>query len=563
MSGPATTLPRLAAAVAVLAIGARDAGAQYNTAPAPAAYALEGVTVVTPDGRRTAGVTIVVRDGLIESMGAGVAVPAGARLLSGDSLVVYPGLVDAQGAARFAFPTVEMDRATVSSWDAPRTLQGFTPHRRVVDVLQATGKDLAAQRKAGVVAAAVHPEAALIAGRSTVLMLRPSASTPAELVEDPDAGVLFGLRGARGVYPGTMFATTTFIRQALEDTRHAGLVQASYARDSKGMVRPPNDPDYAVLQRVLSGDERVFFTANTPEEIGYAVHLGEQYGFTPVIVGGRDAWRMTDLLKSRDVTVLASVDFARPERWKPDAKADSGATRPMEAAVLREKEELEEAYANAGKLARAGVRFALTSGGGKADLREGARKAIEYGLGEADALRAVTATPAELLGLSRLMALAPGAPATFVVVDGPLFGKDTKVVYTLVDGELEKGGGGAATPRAGATAAGAAGSAAVAGKWSLDIESSQGSISGAMTLSGTPESFTGSIDTEMGALPVKDGKVAGGDVAFTVVFPFMQNAEIPFTGTLTNGELSATASTPMGEVKVSGKRSGPGATEND
>src|SRR5690606_16161786 len=165
--------------------------------------------------------------------------------------------------------------------------------------------------------------------------------------------------------------------------------------DSKGMVRPPNDPDYDVLQRVLAGDERVFFTANTPEEIGYAVHLGEQYGFTPVIVGGRDAWKLADLLKSRDVTVLASVDFAKPKRWKPDAKADSGAAN-MEAAVLREKEELEEAYANAGRLAKAGVSFALTSGGGKADLREGVRKAIDYGLGEGDALRAVTATPAGL-----------------------------------------------------------------------------------------------------------------------------------------------------------------------
>lgn len=565
MSGPATTLPRLAAAVALLAIGARGAGAQYNTAPAPAAYALKGVTVVAADGRRTAGVTIVVRDGLIESMGAGGAVPAGARVLEGDSLVVYPGLVDAQGAAKFAFPAVEIDRATVSSWDAPRALQGFTPHRRVVDVLQATGRDLADQRKGGVVAAAVHPEAALMAGQTAVLVLRPSASTPAELVADPDAGVLFGLRGARGVYPGTMFATTTFIRQALEDAKHSRLVQAAYARDARGMVRPPADPDYAVLQRVLAGDERVFFTANTPEEIAYAVHLGEQYGFSPVIVGGRDAWKLADLLKSRNVTVLASVDFPRPKRWKPDAKADSGAAaKGMEAGVLREKEELEESYANAGRLAKAGVRFALTSGGGKADLREGTRKAIDYGLGEADALRAVTSTPAELLGLSRLMTLAPGAPATFVVADGPLFGKDTRVVYTLVDGELERGRSGAAAPRAGPAAAGASGAAAaVAGRWSLDLESAQGSLSGSMTLSGTPESFSGSIDTEMGALPVKGGKVTGGNVAFTVVFPFMQNAEVPFNGTIANGELSATASTPMGEVKVTGRRSGPGAMEND
>ncbi len=563
MSGPATKLPRLAAAIAVLALGARDVGAQYNTTPAPAAYALKGVTVVGADGRRTTGVTIVVRGGLIESMGPGAAIPAGAELLEGDSLVVYPGLVDAQGAAKFSFPAAEVDRATVKSWDAPRALQGFTPHRRVVDVLQATGKDVADQRKGGVVAIAVHPDAALMAGQSTVLMLRPSATSPGELVVDPDAGVLFALRGARGVYPGTMFATTTFIRQAFEDAKHTKVVQAAYARDAKGMVRPPNDPDYDILQRVLSGDERVFFAANSAEEISYAVRLGDQYGFTPVIVGGQDAWKLADLLKEKKVTVLASVDFAKPKQWKPDAKAEANA-EPMEPGVRREKEELEEAYANAGKLAKAGVRVALTSGGGKADLREGARKAVEYGLSEADALRAITSTPAEMLGLSRLMTLAPGAPATFVVADGSLFGKDTKVVYTLVEGELEKGRPSTAAPRVAATAAGASsGADAVAGKWSLDLESSQGSLGGAMTITGTPENFSGSIDTEMGALPIKGGKVTGGNVVFTVVFAFMQNTEVPFTGTMANGVLSATASTPMGEVKLSGKRSGPGAMENN
>ena len=562
MNGPATSLPRLAAAIAVLALGARTAGAQYTTVPAAAAYALTGVTVVDASGRRTPGLTIVVRDGLIASMAAGGAVPAGAQRLEGDSLVVYPGLVDGQGTAKFKFPDVDIDRAQVKSWDPPRVLQGFTPHRRVVDVLQATGTDVASQRQQGIVAEAVHPDAALMAGQGTVLLLRPGASSPAELVVTPTAGVLFGLRGGRGVYPGTLFGTTAFLRQALEDAKRDRAVAAIYARDPKGMVRPPADPDYAVLERVVAGDERVFFVANTPSEISYAVRLGEQYGFVPVIVGGMEAWKVAPMLAQKKVPVLVSVDFPKARRWKPAATADTGkSASPLDAEMQREKEDTEAAYANAGKLATAGVRFALTTGGGKANLREGTRTAIEYGLSEADALRATTSTPAELLGIPRVTTLAPGTPATFVVTDGPLFGKDTRVVYTMVEGDLEKGRTSSATPRSGAAAAGGA-AGAVAGTWSLDLESAQGSLSGTMTLTGTPEAFSGSIDTEMGAFPVKGGKVNGQAVTFTVVFTMMQNAEVPFTGTLQNGELHATASTPMGEVKVSGKRS-PGARTAD
>src|SRR5690606_11305278 len=98
----------------------------------------------------------------------------------------------------------------------------------------------------------------------------------------------------------------------------------------------------------------------------------------------------------------------------------------------------EESYANAVRLSAAGVRFALTSGGGEAALLEGARRAIEYGLSEADALRALTATPAALFGAPHLARIEAGLPATFIVADGPLFDEETKLVYTFVEGALEE-----------------------------------------------------------------------------------------------------------------------------
>src|SRR4029079_2406163 len=102
--------------------------------------------------------------------------------------------------------------------------------------------------------------------------------------------------------------------------------------------------------------------------------LSDRYKLKPVIVGGDEAWQGADLLKARNVPVLVSLDFPKAQYWKPEEKKDAGA---LDVAELKEKKRLEEIYANAGKLAQAGVRFALTSGGGKADLREGARKAIE------------------------------------------------------------------------------------------------------------------------------------------------------------------------------------------
>lgn len=557
-------------ALALLPFVAAPLHAQYTSVPEPSSYALRNVTVVAADGRRTTDVTIVVRNGRIAAMSRDASVPPGVRVLEGDSLMVYPGIVDAQGAAKFSFPESEIDRAQVRSWDPPRELQGFTPHRRVADVLQATGSDVADQRKKGVVAAAVHPDAGLMPGQGAVVVFRANAKVPAQMVVNPELGQLFGLRGGRGAYPGTLFAVMAFQRQAFEDAKRARVIQASNERSRNAASMPATDPDFAALQRVMAGDSRVYFMANTAAEIQRALQLGEELGFTPVIVGGQEAWKVTDELTERNVPVLVSMDVPRPRRWKPPtsgapmqgAMADSAAAQGAadDAFVQREKADYEAVYSNPGKLAAAGVRFALTSGGGSADIREGARTAIRYGLSEAAALSAVTSTPATLLGIPEVVRVAEGAPATFVVTSGPLFGNDTRVVYTFVEGVLERGASASARPAAGAARAGAAGGAAAgtaAGSWDVEIVSEQGTLTGTMRLTNDGDSFSGNITSEFGDLPVTNGKVNGQEVSFTVSFPFMGDASAQFTGTLTGDRMTGGAATPVGQIRWSANRSGP------
>jgi imidazolonepropionase-like amidohydrolase len=65
------------------------------------------VTVHHADGRQQSGVNVVVRRGLITAMGEGAEIPADAMVLEGDSLFIYPGLVDAHGAVELSLPQGE------------------------------------------------------------------------------------------------------------------------------------------------------------------------------------------------------------------------------------------------------------------------------------------------------------------------------------------------------------------------------------------------------------------------------------------------------------------------
>jgi len=551
-----------ALAAAVVWPGA--AAAQFREPPAPAAYALQGVTLVQADGTQTDSVTVVVRGGLIEALGPGVQPPADAEVLEGDSLFIYPGFVDAVGKADYELPDPEVDRAQVASWNPPRTAQSFTPHRRLVDYLTATGSGLAAQRKKGVVAAAVHPDGRLMPGRGTLLVFRKDAETPGDLVVQPVLGPVASLRGAQGVYPSTLFAVIAFYRQSFLDARHHAAHAQAFEQGRAGVPPAEWDPDMEVLLEMMAGGP-VFFAADIDRDIRRVLSLASEFGFRPVIVGGEEAWKVASELAAADVPVLVSLDFPEPERWDPeeDQKAEEEAepgngqqsetsqqekVEELDAATLREKQRIEDAYSNAGRLEAAGVRLALTSGGGEADLLEGARVAVEYGLSEAGALRALTATPAELLGIARVTRIAARRPATFIVTDGALFEEKTKVLYAFVEGELERGA------RAGG---GEAPTVDVTGEWDVVIDAGGQEIAMKMTLSQEGAMVTGSMTSPFGEGSISDGSVSGNSLAVTVLIAGM---EVTMSGEVEGGEISGSGDSPQGSFSWKATRSGPGAS---
>jgi len=529
--------------------------AQHTEVPPPAAYALEGVRIVDADGREREGVTIVVRGSFIEVLEPGATVPEDAlHLGGGDSLVVYPGLIDAQGKEVFEFPRPEIDRSQVLSWDPPRTAQGFQPHRRAVDFLTATGSDLEGERQKGIVAGASYPTNGLMPGQGTLLLYRKGAKVSTELVYIPTLGPVMTLRGGMG-YPSTLFGVLAFYRQTFEDVNRTTLIANEYSRDPRGLTPPPFDPDYDVIREVLSGSVPAFVVANSAEDIRRVLDLADNHGFRPIIVGGEEAWQVADLLKARQVPVLISLDFPEPQYWEPDA----GNNGDLDPAEWREKKRLEDIYSNAARLAEAGVTFALTSGGGKADLLTGARKVIEYGLSEDAALRALTRTPAQLFGIERLIEIGRGHPATFIVSDGPLFDEDSRVVYTFVEGALERGKESSSRRRRGSSGErGEAPALSIAGKWVVEIDSDGGSMGGDLTVEQEGSTFIGKVTgTELGEIAVEGGKIDGSEISFQVIFHFGdQRVELDFAGEIDETRIRARGSSPFGPVTLVARRTG-------
>jgi hypothetical protein len=88
-----------AVSLVVLALSAAFAAHSAALAATPRVHAIVGARIVTAPGQVIPRGTIVIRDGVIEAVGASVAVPADARVWDAESLTVYPGMIDALRAA--------------------------------------------------------------------------------------------------------------------------------------------------------------------------------------------------------------------------------------------------------------------------------------------------------------------------------------------------------------------------------------------------------------------------------------------------------------------------------
>jgi len=173
---------------------------------------------------------------------------------------------------------------------------------------------------------------------------------------------------------------------------------------------------------VLNREIPVFINANGIEEIEAAVDWGVEENLRMVIVGGYDAWRVTDLLKEHDVSVVIAGTHRMPSRRWEDY--DAPFTLPE-------------------KLRLAGVAFCIAGGGGgfqtphERNLPYHAATAAAYGLPKDEALKAVTLYPAQILGVAdRVGSLDVGKDATLIVTTG-----DPLEIVTNVEMEFIQGRG--------------------------------------------------------------------------------------------------------------------------
>lgn len=390
------------------AAGMRPDATRQAGGPAPAeSLALRGGRIVTVSGGIIEGGTLLIRDGLIVSVGKDAPVAAGIKTLDVTGKTVLPGFID-------GFTTLGTGEIPSFGSEEDEAVDPVAPQLRVIDGINPDSRFIPRARNEGVTAALSAPgEGNLISGRSALIRLVEGSLEQMVLRFPVGVHVTIGEApkqryGPKGKAPGTRMGEIALLRQTLLDAQQYSERKAAAARkpaeggESKASV--PTDLRLEALLPALAGSLPLIVSADKRDDILAAIRVADEYRLKMILSHGSEAHRVADVLAARSIPVILGPASQGGRRMETLGARD-------DSAVL---------------LHRAGVKVAFQSGahGNAGDLLAQARAAVALGLPAEEAAKALTLYPAQILGAAdRLGSLEAGKIGDVVVFDGdPLRG---------------------------------------------------------------------------------------------------------------------------------------------
>jgi len=369
--------------------------------------AITGGTVYPVSGPKLENATVLIRDGRIAAVGTNVAVPQDATRIDASGKWVTPGLID--GAGQMGLREIGAVQNTNENQQrgddvaaAFNVLEGINPASTLIGVT----------RMEGITTTLAVPGGSLIWGQAALIDLDGS-TIEAMRVKSPAAMVADLSEGAKEAGGGSRAGVAQRLRRLFDDALEYERRPNDYRRAQIQQLGA-SAADLKALLPVLHGQLPLIAVANRRSDIETALRIAREYKLRLILSGVAEGWMIPNEIAAAGVPVLVEPLDNIPS---------------YDALGIR--------YENAALLAKGGAKVALmeTATENTRDLRQQAGNAVANGMAWEQALRAVTLTPAEILGVAdRYGSLEAGKVANLVVWSGDPFEFSTGVEHVFIRG---------------------------------------------------------------------------------------------------------------------------------
>lgn len=380
----------------LLAVSPLLASEEIPGAPQTRPVLLSGGDLYTVSNGVLAATDLLFADGRIVQIGQGLQAPDGAEVIDVSGRRVYPGLIGAQTTVGL------VEISAVRATNDVQEVGDLTPEVAAHVAYNPDSEIIPTVRANGVTTVQVTPAGNLLRGQTFVVHL--------DGWTKEDAGVRL-VEGMSLKWPSVRPATGWWVKTSEEEQLEAMAQERrklrqffddalAYREAKAGGRELERNTRLEAMMPLLEGEIPLYVEADDYRQIVEAVAFTRDYGVRMILTGGREAYRATDLLKRSSVPVIVGAVQSLP---------------------MRQDDDYDQAYKLPAQLHEAGVTFCLSqpSSWAARNLPLQAGHAVGYGLPADVALRAITLSVAEILGIAETEgSLETGKDATLFVSTG-------------------------------------------------------------------------------------------------------------------------------------------------
>jgi imidazolonepropionase-like amidohydrolase len=393
-------------------------------------YAFTHATIVK-DGQATLkDATLVIRDGLIVSAGAGAAIPKDAVIIDCSGKYIYPSFIDlysdygmpvteragGRGAGGFDFRApAQINSNTKGAYNWNQAIHPETDASRLFTTDDAKAKPL---REIGFGTVLSHVKDGIARGTGVVVTLTDENDNFAIVKQKASAHYSLVKGTSTQSYPSSLMGSIALLRQTYLD---AQWYKTQPAHEGTNLSLQAWNEEQT-LPQIFDGSDKWGDL--------HGDRIGDEFGVQYIIKAGENEYQRMQDIAATKAAFIVPINF--PQAMDVE---DPDNARFVSLADMKH---WELAPTNPGAFQKAGITFCLTT----ADLRDtksfftNLRKSFDYGLTEAVALDALTKIPATLVGIyDKVGSLDAGKLANFLITTGPVFNEKTNIVENWIQGK--------------------------------------------------------------------------------------------------------------------------------
>lgn len=363
---------------------------------------------------------IIIENGKIKAVGKNLKIPENAEIIKIEGKNVYPGLIDANSLIGL------VEISTIKVTQDVKEAGEFNPNIRPEIAINMESEIIPVTRANGVLVSLVIPQGGIISGSSALIELDGRIWEDA-LIKAPVGIHLFWPSLKPFSYYFEKFQKKSK-EEREKEYKEKILKIKKFFEESRAYLKlkesgkfHKKDERYEAMIPLLKKEIPVFIHADNLREIKDAIDFCLNENLKIILVGGYDSWRISEILKEKDIPVIITGIHILPRR---------------------NYEGYDEPFTLPYKLYKEGIKFCIANSGNvfstmnARNLPYKAANAIPFGLPEEEALKSITLYPAQILDVSdKLGSIEEGKDATLIVTDGNIFEIKTNCLMAFIRGK--------------------------------------------------------------------------------------------------------------------------------